>query len=111
MQVTIDKREGFVVLKLKGRSDAATSNMLEEKLLALVGGGEKRFVVEFSNLEYISGAGLRMLLLVAKRLKSANGKIVLFALKGQVKEVFEIAGFSAIFFIHRSLEEAIKALS
>ncbi len=111
MQVTIDKREGFVVLKLKGRSDAATSNMLEEKFLALVGGGEKHFAVEFSNLEYISGAGLRMLLLVARKLRSANGKIVLFALQGQVKEVFEVAGFSTIFFIYRSLEEAVNALS
>jgi anti-anti-sigma factor len=111
MQVTIDKREGFVVLKLKGRSDVATSNMLEEKLLALVGDGEKHFVVELSNVEYISGAGLRMLLLVAKKLRSANGKIVLFALKGQVKEVFDMAGFSTIFFICRSLEEAIYALS
>ncbi len=111
MQVTIDKREGFVVLKLKGRSDATTSNMLEEKLLALVGDGEKHFVVEFSNLEYISGAGLRMLLLVARKLKSAQGKIVLFALKDQVREAFDVAGFSTIFFIYRSLEEAIKALS
>lgn len=111
MQVTIDKREGFVVLKLRGRSNAATSNLLEEKFLALVGRGEKYFLVEFSNLEYISGAGLRMLLLVAKKLKRANGKIVLFALKDQVKEVFDIAGFSTIFFICRSLEEAIKVLS
>lgn len=111
MQVTVDKREGFVVLKLKGRSDAATSIMLEEKFLALVGGGEKHFVVELSNLEYIGGAGLRMLLLVAKKLKRANGKLVLFALKGQVKEVFDVAGFSTIFFIYRSLNEAIRALS
>jgi anti-anti-sigma factor len=111
MQVTVDKREGFVVLKLKGRSDASSSNMLEEEFLALVGGGEKLFAVELSNLEYISGAGLRMLLLVAKKLKRANGRIVLFALKGQVKEVFDVAGFSTIFFICRSLKEAIKALS
>jgi anti-anti-sigma regulatory factor len=52
-----------------------------------------------------------MLLLVARKLKSAQGKIVLFALKDQVREAFDVAGFSTIFFIYRSLEEAIKALS
>ena len=88
--------------------DATTSNGLEERLLALIDGGEKQFVIDFSQLDYISSSGLRVLLLSAKRLRGSNGKIVLSSLKEHIKEIFEIAGFSSIFNIFQSQEDAIN---
>lgn len=110
MEITEQKKGPVVLLTLKGRLDASTAGRLEEKLLALIDGGEKQFVCNFLQLEYISSAGLRVLLMAAKRLKAANGKIVLLSLKDQIREVFEIAGFAAIFPIFDLEEEAVKSL-
>ncbi|MBM4124275.1 MAG: STAS domain-containing protein [Nitrospira sp.] len=109
MEITEQKKGPVVVLTLKGRLDASTAGRLEEKLLALIDGGEKQFVGNFLELDYISSAGLRVLLMAAKRLKSGSGKIVLSSLKDHIREVFEIAGFVTIFPIFDMEDEAVKS--
>jgi len=111
MDITEEKREDVMLLGIKGRLDASTANELEEKLLASINGGERRLALDCSQLDYISSAGLRVLLLAAKRLGSSNGKIVLFALKDQIKGVFDIAGFSSLFPSFTTQEEALKSLA
>jgi anti-sigma B factor antagonist len=96
---------------LKGRLDANTSPGLEERLVGLIDSGEKRFVVEFTELDYISSAGLRVLLMAAKRLKNLNGRIVLASLKDHIKEVFDIAGFSSVLTIYASEKDAKASFS
>lgn|SRR5574341_1037172 len=108
MEIAEDKRGDIFILKLKGRLDSITSSKLEEKFLSLLNKEEKKVVVDCSQLDYISSAGLRVLLMVSKRLRGTNGKIVLASLQNQVKEVFDIAGFSSIFTIFQSQEEAIR---
>ena len=108
MEITEGKRGEIIILGLKGRLDASTSKGLEEKLVALTEGGEKRLVVDFSQLDYISSSGLRVLLVAAKSLTKANGKIVLSSLKDHIKEIFDMTGFSSIFPIYYSREEAIN---
>lgn len=108
MEITEDKRGDLFILVLKGRLDSITSNKLEERFLALLDQGEKKVILDLSQLDYISSAGLRVLLMVSKRLRSANGKIVLSSMQDRVKEVFDIAGFSSIFTIFHSQEEAIR---
>ena len=53
-------------------------------------------MVDFSALTYVSSAGLRVILMAAKRVKQSQGKLVLFGLSPQVREVFEISGFLKI---------------
>jgi anti-sigma B factor antagonist len=107
MDITEDKRGDVMLLGLKGRLDASTANRLEEKLLASIDGGERRLALNCSQLDYISSAGLRVLLLAMKRLRNVNGTIVLYALKDQVKEVFDIAGFSSLFPSFTTQEDAL----
>lgn len=109
MEMTEQKKGTVVLLGLKGRLDASTAGKLEEKLLALIDGGEKQILFNLEHLDYISSAGLRVLLMAAKKLKVANGKIVLASLKDQIREVFEIAGFSAIFPIFDSEDAALRS--
>jgi len=108
MEITEDKRGEILILKLKGRLDSLTSNKLEERFLALLDKEEKKVIVDFSQLDYISSAGLRVLLMVSKRLQGSKGKIVLSSMQEQAKEVFDIAGFSSIFHIFQSQEDAIN---
>src|SRR5262245_38126842 len=107
MNITEDKRGDVLLLGIEGRLDASTANKLEEKLLASIDAGERRLALDCSQLDYISSAGLRVLRLAVKRVNRSNGKIVLYALKDQIKEVFDIAGFSPLFPFFTTQEEAL----
>src|SRR5262245_714669 len=110
MEILEAKQSGAVVLSLKGRLDASNAVTFEQHVLRLVDGGELRLVIDLADLEYISSAGLRVFLITAKRLSKVNGKLALSALAEQVREVFDIAGFSSIFRIYSSQSDALKAL-
>jgi len=109
MEITKEKRGNVVLVEVKGRLDTSTSKTLEEALFASIDEGEKQLVLGCSQLDYLSSAGLRVLLLAAKRLRNINGKIVLYALQAQIKEVFDIAGFSSIFPLFNVQEEALRS--
>jgi len=109
METTESKINGIVVLGIKGKLDTNTAPQLQEKLFASITGGEKQFAIDCAQLEYISSAGLRVLLLAAKQLRNVSGKIVLYALKTHVKEVFDLAGFSAAFPLLNSQAEALSS--
>lgn len=108
MKITEGKIESVVVLSLNGRLDASTSGDLEKKVSELIDRGEKNLVVDFSQLDYISSAGLRVLLMAAKKTSGLKGKVVLACLREHVREVFDIAGFTAIFPICPDQVEALK---
>jgi anti-anti-sigma factor len=110
MEITERRTAEIVTLSPSGKLDTTTAKTFEEKILAQIESGDRRFVIDLAQLDYISSAGLRVFVLAAKRLNSANGKMVLCALKDPVKEVFDIAGFSRIFSICGSHDEAIKNL-
>jgi len=110
MEITESKKDDIVTLALAGRLDASNAGTLEEKILALIAGGARRFVVDAARMDYISSAGLRVLLVAAKRLNANDGKVVIAALKDQVKEVFDIAGFSSIFEVYGTADEAVSSI-
>ncbi len=109
MEITERRTADIVTLFLSGRLDITTAKTFEERFIAQIESGDRRFIIDLAELKYISSSGLRVFLLAAKRLGS-NGKIVLCSLKDSVREVFNIAGFSSIFPIYGSHDEAIKTL-
>ena len=109
MEIAEAKQNGVVVLSLNGRVDASNAGTLEQKILALIEAGESRLVIDCAQLQYMSSAGLRVLLVAAKRL-SSGGKFGVAALNSQIRDVFDIAGFSSIFQIYRTQDEAVAAL-
>ena len=106
MEIIQQKSADIVILKLVGKLDSNTSAQLEETVVGLIDAGEKKLLVDGSQLDYISSAGLRVLLMAAKKLKAGGGKIVLAALKDYIIEVFEIAGFNMIFQMFADVAEA-----
>lgn len=110
MDITQDRMNGILILRVSGRLNVATWKTFEEKLLATIDAGEKRLVVDLSQVDHISSLGLQVFLLAAKRMGREGGNMVLCALKDHVKEIFEIAGFSSILSIYDSRDEAVKSL-
>src|SRR5437879_1989295 len=95
LDIVDSKPEGVIVLHLKGKMDASTAGILDGKVRGLIAGGERRVVLDLGELSYVSSAGLRDLLIVAKQFRAVAGKLALTSLKDQVKEVFDLAGFSS----------------
>lgn len=110
MQLGEDRRDDIWVAVPIGRVDSTTSGDLEQRLLARVGSGERRVVVDMAGIEYISSAGLRVFLRLARKLKDAGGTLVLCAMGEPVRQVFELAGFLPLFVIEASRELAIARL-
>jgi anti-anti-sigma factor len=106
--VKTGKENNAVIVKISGRMDAVTAPEFEKTLSAWIDESEKYFVVDLSSLEYISSAGLRSILIIAKKLKAINGKILLAAMEESVNEVFEISGFNSIIPIHDTVQAAVR---
>ena len=99
-----------VIAKLAGRLDSSSAPSAEEHLTHLIGSGTPRLAIDLSKLEYISSAGLRVLLLVARKVQQAQGKLALFGLTPGVQEVFSISGFNTIFTIRDDAAAAIDTV-
>jgi len=109
MEILKRKEKDALVISLKGRLDAVTTPVLEKDLTELMAGGERFLVLDLGDLDYISSAGLRTLLVVTKRLREKQGRLLLASLKSVVREVFEISGFSSIIPIFESVDAAISS--
>jgi anti-sigma B factor antagonist len=98
--------ESVVVVELSGRLDAGSAQEAERRLTEAAGSA-RNVIVNLGGVEYISSAGLRSLLVVAKKVRQLNGVLGLCLLSKGVREVFDISGFSSIFTLYDS-EEAAK---
>jgi anti-anti-sigma factor len=78
-------------------------------MTALTAGADK-LLLDLAALDYISSAGLRIILSAARQMKSRSGRLVLCSLSNQIREVFEISGFTGILVISSSREEAMNQL-
>ena len=110
MKITSEKHGAVLVVMPAGRLDATNSDEMTDALLTAFDAGDELIVVDLSGLEYISSAGLRALLVGAKRASEEGGKIVLSRPEDYIEEVFDAAGFSAIFTIFASTDEAVSDL-
>jgi len=105
------RQRGAVVVAPVGRIDSTTSDRLEQHLVALAGAGERRVVVDFGGVEYISSAGLRVLLALAKRTRDGKGALALCRLGDSVRQVFDLAGFLPLFAVDATRDAAIARVA
>ncbi|MBE0647279.1 MAG: STAS domain-containing protein [Bacteroidales bacterium] len=109
MEITEKKERNCTVVSISGRLDTTNYSVLEKKLMELIDSGEIRLLVNLSGMDYVSSSGLRILLMALKRITMAKGKFVLCSLQENIKEIFEISGFTNIFEICDNEEAGKKA--
>jgi anti-sigma B factor antagonist len=110
MDIVEEKSQTISIFRLNGRLDSNTSQGFEQKLFNAISDGTKKMVIDFKDIDYISSAGLRVILKATKALSREEGKIMLCDMQDYVKEVFEIAGFDAILPIVPTLNEALETI-
>ena len=108
MQIKEEKQNEVYIFKLDGRLDSNTSPTFEEKVAGAIANGAIQMIIDFEDLEYLSSAGLRVILKTTKDLKRLEGKLVLCSMADYVREVFEISGFDSFIAITASRDDALK---
>ncbi len=108
MQISVKTANEVKVLAFEGRLDSQTSPDAQQQLTRLIEEGETKILVNLEKLDYISSAGLRVLLVVAKQLKATDGELRICSLNEVVKEVFDISGFDMILPISASESDALE---
>jgi anti-anti-sigma factor len=103
--------DDICILSPHGRLDGTTSPAFERDVAKSIAAGTDKLLLDMAGLQYISSAGLRVVLHAAKQMKAKGGQLILCALSEQVREVFEISGFLGILTVSRTREEAMKRLA
>lgn len=101
------KNGDTLIVSVHGRLDAITAPDFESECAGRINGGELFLIADFTGLEYISSAGLRSILQIAKKLRQRKGDITFCGLSSMVENVFSISGFATMFSIHESLDKAL----
>jgi anti-anti-sigma factor len=110
MNISETHEQSVLVVTLSGRLDSTTAKQLEE-VLPERAKTEAQVILDLTDIQYVSSAGLRVILKAAKAAKSAGHRFVLAGLAPQVDEVFQVSGFATILSIHADREQALTALA
>lgn len=110
MLIACEERSGGFVVSLSGRLDTLTAAELDKAGKSLLEEGRLNVVLDLDDLEYVSSAGLRSILALAKSLKAKGGKLVLCNVKGMVEEVLSMSGFDSFLSSYPDLDGALEGL-
>ncbi|MFH1350060.1 MAG: STAS domain-containing protein [Pseudomonadota bacterium] len=110
MEITTRREKDAIVVSLKGSLDTLSYIDFDKTMEALMAQGDKDFIFDLAELEYISSSGLKSLLTMGRKLENRGGHLFLFSLQNMVKDVFKISGTSTIIPIYESLEEAFAQI-
>jgi anti-sigma B factor antagonist len=102
--------EDLLIIRIEGALDTNTSGQLESIFAEHLDRGARRIILELTEMDYVSSVGLRVFLSSLKRLRASEGRLVLSGLNEEVREIFDMAGFSPLFEITPSLDEARSCL-
>lgn len=109
MEITETRNGDTLLLDVAGRLDTSTSGVFEKELIGRIEAGESDLVLDFGRLDFVSSAGMRILLMAAKRIRAAKGRMVLCELSEEIYNVFQISGFVAVLTIFPSRSDALAA--
>lgn len=110
MEIKQTQHNDILLIEPSGRLDSVSSPALDQSIAASLA-GNSRLVLDLRDLEYISSAGLRVLLGAAKKVKQLGGRLILCGLKPHIHEVFEISGFLSILDIQPDQAAALACIS
>lgn len=110
MEISSLTESDILLLKVAGKVDSNTSGEFEISLNEHIKENPEKIAADFSKVDYISSAGLRIILSLVKKVSRNKGKIVLFSLQPTLREIFEISGFTKVIALAEDKESAIKML-
>jgi anti-anti-sigma factor len=110
MEIKEEIKGDVVIFKLEGRLDATTCAQLEAKVTEIVDAKKHKLIFNLQNMDYLSSAGMRVLLSVTKKFKALNGKFIVSSPTDDVMEIIKMAGFNQILHIVSSEDKALQEI-
>ena len=110
MEITVKPVGQVMVIEISGEIDSNTAPQAQERVLPLAQPGAK-ILLDMSGVEYMSSAGLRMLLSMYRQISRQNGGLVLVGLAEEIKDTMSITGFLTFFTTRDTVDEGLKALA
>lgn len=105
MEIKIVDMKERIVLKIIGRLDTLTSDEFQNQVLAQLQDCKTEILLDCGEVEYLSSAGLRSLLIIAKAASRKNIPVVLCSLQHIVREVLEMSGFDSFFEVRHGYDK------
>ncbi|MBO7489778.1 MAG: STAS domain-containing protein [Bacteroidales bacterium] len=96
MNVTITNQDNKTLVVLDGRLDTSNADQFQQDIASLMEGDKPDIDIDCTAMSYTSSQGLRLFLMLQKSVMARGGKMVMRNMNPQVKEVFDITGFSNI---------------
>lgn len=110
MDISSTKVSDSLILSLAGRMDATTTSDFDTAADTALNEGNHKILVDMADLVYVSSAGLRSFLTLAKKCKTQQGKLCFCCLQPMVAEVFRISGFDRMLAVFPEQEAALTSL-
>jgi anti-anti-sigma factor len=111
MAIQTKKEGNHAVMSVSGRLDAVTAPQFQKALREVVESGTTRVVVDFSELHYLSSAGVGELLVASNLAKDKGGRLLLANVPRNVVQVFEMCGIASLLQTHNSVADALAAIA
>ena len=111
MDIQTEQIGGVQVVTAEGRLDGIYSSAFANQVGALITGTNPRILIDFSNIDFVTSAGLRAVLVLMKKAKASGGAFAVCGVNDQVREILDISGFAGIFTVHGGRAEGIAALN
>lgn len=109
MEFITTEQQNCNVIKISGRIDSYTSPKIKRSIQSLIDEGHQNFVVDLSDVSYLSSSGILMFVNIQKKLINQNlGKIVFIKVPDMIFSNFELAGFDRLFEFYNETNTAVR---
>src|SRR6478735_3697638 len=109
MSFRTSKQNGVTVVDVDGQLIVGNRQELKQKVLEELEGGERKFLIDFTNTGYIDSSGLGVLVSLSKKIRDEGGELRLAGLNDDLKTLFELTKLDTLFSISDSAAEALKS--
>jgi anti-sigma B factor antagonist len=110
MTFQVTKSGDVLVIDVEGQLIVGNRQELKQKVLEELDGGERKFVIDFSNTGYIDSSGLGVLVSLSKKIREQGGVLRLASLNEDLRTLFELTKLDTLFMIADSRDEALQGL-
>jgi anti-anti-sigma factor len=107
MKIDMHDEGDVKVVRFEGKLDTNTTPEAEVRLGEILEQGARKIVIDFEDLDFVSSAGLRILLATAKKLGACGGALRVCSLNETVRDIFDISGFSTLLRVFDDEQEAL----
>lgn len=108
MAFSVTKQDGVTVVDVEGQLIVGNRQELKSRILEELEGGERKFVVDFSQTGYIDSSGLGVLVSLSKKIREQGGELRLSSLNEDLRTLFELTKLDTLFRIADSREEGLE---